>query len=101
MRRYLSTAAAGALALALFAAGCSLAPREQHATETAVIGFFAGSAVGCTAAAIADSREAFAIGCPIGMVLGAGLGWAYGYANYTGLPATAAPMPPLQPAPRS
>lgn len=88
------------LLMLLSVCACDLTDREKAAADTAAIGFFAGSAVGCTAAAIADSRSgtAFAIGCPVGMVLGAVVGGAIGYASYHPQPpAAAAPGHPLWP----
>lgn len=80
------------LVMLLILCSCELTDREKAAADTAAIGFFAGSAVGCTAAAIADSRSAaaFSIGCPVGMVLGAAIGGAIGYASYHPQPPAAA-----------
>jgi hypothetical protein len=92
------------LLMLLSVCGCDLTDREKAAADTAAIGFFAGGAVGCTAAGIIHNRSstAFAIGCPAGMVLGAVIGGAIGYASYTPPPPASAipgPVPPSSAAP--
>ncbi|HLH77877.1 MAG TPA: hypothetical protein VKV28_13830 [Candidatus Binataceae bacterium] len=81
--------------------GCGMSDRQKAAADDAAIGFFAGGAVGCTAAGLVANRSstAFGIGCPLGMVLGAVIGGTIGYVTYNAPPTSAVPgaMPPGAP----
>jgi hypothetical protein len=89
--------------------GCAMSPGKQHAIVfSAGAGGVIGGAMGCGAAGIvnASSTEAFEIGCPTGVALGAIVGGVIGAVTYrepvvTAQSTTVSPPPPLPPPPRA
>lgn len=94
-----------AIAMALLC-GCAASSRKEAMWKDAAIGAAAGGVIGCGGAAgtaalnNSNRAEAYEIGCPTGVGLGAIIGGAYGYLSYKQPPAPpAAPVPPPPPPP--
>ncbi|MGO9056112.1 MAG: OmpA family protein [Candidatus Binataceae bacterium] len=101
------TAALVCLVFFVLLSGCAMSPGKQDAIMiSAGVGGLIGGAMGCGAAGIvnASSTEAFEIGCPTGVALGAIVGGVIGAVTYrepvvTAQSTTVAPPPPLPPPP--
>jgi len=97
--------------LILSLSGCGLSAGRQHAIiNGAAVGAITGGVLGCASAAIADASnpEAYEIGCPTGVGLGAILGAVVADVTYreplapppAPAPVAVAPPPPPAPAER-